>query len=201
MLKKILHKIKSYYGVAYKKGNLMIYKPTTMKIEKSAKLNIKGCFIFNSQWKIKRNKASGHLYIGKNANLNVGEFIVYAGSSISIQENAKLNIGSGYMNYNSKIRCFDEINIGEGVFISENVTISDSIGHIVKHNKKVSEKTKPINIGSHVLIGMNSTILRGVNIGDGAIIAAGSIVTKDVPANSMVAGNPARVIKENVEWE
>lgn len=52
-----------------------------------------------------------------------------------------------------------------------------------------------VHIGSHVWVGMNATILKGVTIGDNAIIGAGAIVTKDVPANAIVAGIPARVIK------
>ena len=55
-------------------------------------------------------------------------------------------------------------------------------------------------IGSHVWIGCNVLILKGVTVGDGAVIAAGSVVTKDVPAASLVGGNPARILKENVTW-
>ena len=54
---------------------------------------------------------------------------------------------------------------------------------------------KKVKIGNDVWIGSNATILPGVEIQDGAIIAAGSIVTKDVPKNAVVAGNPARIIK------
>jgi len=54
----------------------------------------------------------------------------------------------------------------------------------------------PIHISDKVWIGFNVIILKGVNIGEGAIIAAGSVVTKDVPAWTLVGGNPARVIKQ-----
>ncbi|MFD0830617.1 acyltransferase [Mucilaginibacter boryungensis] len=56
-------------------------------------------------------------------------------------------------------------------------------------------KTKPIKICSDAWIGMNCIILKGVTIGEGAIVAAGSVVTKDVPAWTVVAGNPAKVVK------
>ena len=58
-----------------------------------------------------------------------------------------------------------------------------------------------MKIGNKVWIATNALILPGVSIGDGAIVAAGAVVTKDVPAKCMVAGVPARVVKENVEWK
>jgi acetyltransferase-like isoleucine patch superfamily enzyme len=61
--------------------------------------------------------------------------------------------------------------------------------------------TQPIHIGNHVWIGMNVTILKGVQIGDGAIIAAGAVVTRNIPARCLAGGVPARVLKENITWE
>lgn len=61
--------------------------------------------------------------------------------------------------------------------------------------------TKPIKIGNHVWIGINATILKGVTIGDGAIIAAGAVVNKDVEENSLVGGVPAKILKKNIFWE
>jgi acetyltransferase-like isoleucine patch superfamily enzyme len=58
-----------------------------------------------------------------------------------------------------------------------------------------------VKIGNKGWIATNALILPGVSIGDGAIVAAGAVVTKDVPAKCMVAGVPARVIKSNVEWK
>jgi acetyltransferase-like isoleucine patch superfamily enzyme len=108
-------------------------------------------------------------------------------------------LGSGYANRNLNICCFKKIKIGKNVIISENVTIRDSDDHkIIQSNKA---HTCSIEIGNHVWIGMSAIILKGVTIGDGAIIAAGSVITKDVPANSLVGGVPAKIIKTNVSWE
>lgn len=64
-----------------------------------------------------------------------------------------------------------------------------------------AKKTKPVCIGNHVWIGQRAMILKGVSIGDGAIIAAGAVVTRDVPAGCLAAGVPAKVIRKNVEWK
>jgi maltose acetyltransferase len=66
-------------------------------------------------------------------------------------------------------------------------------------NKRINEG-KSVNIGNHVWLGMRAVILKGVNIGNNSIVAGGSIVTKDVKANTIVSGSPARQIKENVYW-
>ena len=101
------------------------------------------------------------------------------------------------MNFDSKIYCYNNIKIGNRVFISEGVTIIDSDVHSIS-NKDVSA---PIVIGDNVWIGINATILKGVTIGDGAVIGAGAVVTKDIPSKCLAVGNPAKVIKENIEWK
>ncbi len=118
----------------------------------------------------------------------------------------------------STIACRTKISIGDNVFISWGGYFSDhdshSIDFIDRQNDILQQldnykngrplladknwevvNSKPISIGSNSWIGMNCIILKGVTIGEGAIVAAGSVVTKDVPAWSVVAGNPAKVVK------
>ncbi|EFG29235.1 acyltransferase [Fusobacterium periodonticum] len=66
-------------------------------------------------------------------------------------------------------------------------------------NKRINEGNS-VKIGNHVWLGMRAVILKGVNIDDNSIVAGGSIVTKDVMSNTIVSGNPAKQIKENVYW-
>ena len=66
-------------------------------------------------------------------------------------------------------------------------------------NKRINEGNS-VRIGNHVWLGRRAIILKGVNIEDNSIVAAGSIVTKDVKANTIVSGNPAKRIKENIYW-
>lgn len=134
----------------------------------------------------------------KSSEINVKNgFVIKSGAHLVIAEGASLNLGSGYINRNVKIRCFDKIEIGDNVAISENVTIWDSDAHQIN---STGSKTQPVIIGNHVWIGTNVIILKGVNIGDGAVIAAGSVVNKSIPAYCLAAGVPAKVIKNNVNW-
>ncbi len=81
------------------------------------------------------------------------------------------------------------------------MTIIDTDFHrIIDSTLKNNIICESINIGNHVWIGCNVTILKGVNIGDNSIIAAGSIVNKDVPKNCLAGGNPARIIKKDISW-
>lgn len=82
----------------------------------------------------------------------------------------------------------EKISVGRNTVIGYNTTI-------LAHEYLIKEyRLGPVNIGSEVMIGANSTILPGVTIGDGAIVSAGTLVHKDVPAGAFVGGNPMRVI-------
>lgn len=194
-------KIDLFQTLRFKRKHIIVYSPASCSIARNAKINISGTLAFNirSHSEVK-NRSSGYLIIGNNAVLNIdGSFDVMSGSTIGIMDGGILSLKSGYMNYGSKIHCFEKISIGEDVKISEGVTIRDSDNHTILDGKH--QKTKPIIIGDHVWIGINATILKGVTIGNGAIIAAGAVVVHDVPPKAIVAGVPARIIRENVEWE
>ncbi len=92
--------------------------------------------------------------------------------------------------------CKDNVTIGSDCAISWDVTIMDTDYHSIEGNSD----TASVTIGNKVWIGCKATILKGVTIGDGAVIAAGALVTRDVPPNSVVAGVPAKVVKSNIHW-
>jgi len=117
-----------------------------------------------------------------------------------------------YIGENAKIWSAENIEIGNRVLISHNVNIHDNISHPInskeRHNdylrilglnnidaKQFDLRTKPVVIKDDAWIGFNATILKGVTIGKGAIIGACSLVTKDVPDWTIVAGNPAQIIR------
>ncbi|MGN0916334.1 MAG: sugar O-acetyltransferase [Succinivibrio sp.] len=102
-----------------------------------------------------------------------------------------------FINYNCTILDVATVSIGDNCLIAPNVGIYTA-GHPLHpflRNKGV-EYGAPICIGNNVWIGGNCVILPGVSIGDNCTIGAGSVVTKDIPANSIAAGNPCKVIRE-----
>ena len=85
--------------------------------------------------------------------------------------------------------------IGDGALIGSQVVLA-TINHGMSPDQRSDNLPAPIHIGKRAWIGSHATILPGVTIGDGAIVAAGAVVTKDVPANTVVGGVPAKVIRE-----
>lgn len=180
------------------KGKIMPYKGSKFILDKSADMQIDKILRTNANC-IKKNGRTTIIRMDKGSKFKVnGEFSIYYGGDIICFKNSSLEIGSGFCNSNIKIRCSEKIKIGNNVAISHDVTIMDSDAHYIDYEGY--EIKKPVIIGDNVWIGTRATILKGVTIGNGSIIAAGAVVTKDVPENCIVAGVPAKVIKQNVTW-
>jgi acetyltransferase-like isoleucine patch superfamily enzyme len=126
-----------------------------------------------------------------------GKFSIGTGCSVSVNPGATLTLGSGYFNKKVTLDCFREITIGNGVVVSKGVTIRDSDNHAIEGSGPTAA---PVKIGDRVWIGLNAIILKGLTVGDGAVIAAGAVVTRDVPSRALVGGVPAKVIAEGVTW-
>lgn len=107
------------------------------------------------------------------------------------QANASITIGD-YCGFSGvSIVAAKEVVIGNHVMVGANTSIADWDDH----TERLGTKPKSIHIGDNVFIGMNCMIMKGVSIGENSIIGAGSIVTKDIPANAVAAGIPCRIIK------
>ena len=114
-------------------------------------------------------------------------FYTDCGKNITIGKNV-------FMNSGCKLQDQGGITIGDGVLIGHNVVLA-TLNHDMDPQKRSTLHPAPIIIGNNVWIGANATIIPGVTIGEGSIIAAGAVVTKDVPANVIVGGVPAKIIK------
>ncbi len=113
-------------------------------------------------------------------------------------QNASLIIGNNVGMSGSTICASKNVKIGNNVLIGSGCIISDTDAHPIHpfdRNNHLKTKTSPITIENNVFIGARCIILKGVRIGQGSVIGAGSIVTKDVPPMCVVAGNPARIIR------
>jgi acetyltransferase-like isoleucine patch superfamily enzyme len=151
--------------------------------------------------------------------LTVGDDTMLECTVIFESDSGEVIIGNNTFIGNSNIICRSKIEIGDNVFIAWGGYLYDhdshSLNYLDRRNDLVQQledyksginfitnknwdvvNSKPIKIGSDAWIGMNCTILKGVEVGEGAIIAAGSVVTKDVPAWTVVGGNPAVILKE-----
>lgn len=109
------------------------------------------------------------------------------GKNITIGKDVFINSGCHFQDQGG-------IEIGDGVLIGHNVVLA-TINHDLNPKENRKNHYAPIKIGAHVWIGSNATILSGVTIGDYAVIAAGAVVTRDVPAMTIVGGVPAKVLK------
>lgn len=130
--------------------------------------------------------------INRGGDIYVGNCQFYEGVRFEIGKKAVLQIGNGtYLNRNTVVVAQKRVDIGKDCLIAWDVVIMDSDLHPIAG--KIMED-KPVVIEDNVWIGCRTIILKGVRIGKGAIIAAGSVVTKDVPASTIAAGVPARII-------
>lgn len=114
-------------------------------------------------------------------------FYTDCGKNIHIGKNVFINMGCKFQDQGG-------IYIGDGALIGHNVVLA-TLNHAMSPEDRASMIPAPIRIGKRVWIGANATVLPGVTIGDGAIVAAGAVVTKDVPENTVVAGVPAVPIR------
>lgn len=146
--------------------------------------------------------------------VEIGSYVsCYCGCSFSVGEEGHVKVGDYTLLNGALIMADESVEIGSHCLVSWNVGIADGDFHPIDAALRKQDalalspylpnrpprpklKTAPVKIGDNVWIGMNAIILKGVTIGDNAVIAAGAVVTRNVPANTIVAGNPAVVVKE-----
>lgn len=116
---------------------------------------------------------------------------------------AEIVIGNRvHLGFLNTLTAAKSIRIGDDTILATDVHIFDSPSHPLSPSARLRKEpaslddAEPVVIGSNCWIGTGATIMRGVTIGDGAVIGARSLVTKDVPANTLAAGNPARIIRD-----
>lgn len=110
------------------------------------------------------------------------------GKNITVGKNVFINACCHFQDHGG-------VSLGDGCQIGHNVVFA-TLNHGLAPEDRQTTYPAPITLGKNVWVGSNSTILQGVTIGDNAVIAAGAVVTKDVPENTIVGGVPARIIRK-----
>ena len=190
-------------------GRVIYTMPSAVfDLHPSAKIIVKAPFLYGNN-PVKGLRMPTCLRMAANTTLEIhdgpltrygaGAYNLRYGAYIEVVNGGKLTIGQGACNVGLTIMCAKEVTIGNGVRIGRNVSIRDWNGPHVIINEHYRTHA-PVYICDHVWLCTGCSIMPGVTIGEGSVVAANATVTKDVPPHSLVGGSPAKVLKENIEW-
>lgn len=154
-----------------------------------------------------------HYYATGPVGLRLGRNVTIWRASLAADADATITIGDDSYIANAALVCTAAITIGARVLIAGGVTVADSDFHPLGPALRMADtvatspvgdrarrppiEVRPVLIEDDVWIGFNATILKGVRVGAGAVVAPGALVNRDVPPGAYVAGNPARVVRED----
>jgi acetyltransferase-like isoleucine patch superfamily enzyme len=134
--------------------------------------------------------------VERGGQLDLDGALIGRGTQIWVGEGSRFSIGGrSYIAGASRVGVSNLVSIGSDCAISWGVTIIDDDGHGAS-----SRRSAPIAIGDRVWIGCNAIILKGVSIGEGSVVGAGSVVTKSCAPRSLLVGVPARAIRNDISW-
>ena len=182
--------------------NVIVPTPyTVIDIRKNGIIKKKGVTVIGAK-KFPTSKLETRILVDENAIIEFnGSSTIGYGADIEAHPNSHIKFGEGIgTNIGLTIICQERVVIGNHTMLGRNVTIRDNNGNHYM-NRQGYKNTRPVVIGDKVWITEQCTIMPGVTIGDGAIIGALSLVIRSVPANSLVSGNPAEVIDEDILWK
>lgn len=178
-------------GIAEQAARRAVERRSSVQVAPSARVN----------WRGLKQRPPGRLVIGEGS--------IFEGSIASDREGTTVLIGQRSFIGNSMLVTAERIEIGDDVLVSWGCTIVDHDSHNLHWSRRQDDVAqyregrkrwdgitiRPVSIGNRAWIGFNVIVLKGVRVGEGAVVAAGSVVTRDVEPFTLVAGNPARVIR------
>ena len=148
-------------------------------------------------------KHGGRIVLGDDVRLwsRDREYIVHnqAVRLFTSAPEAMIEVGARTRLNGVSITAVARVSIGEDCYLAAGTTIIDYNGHVHAAEQRADgmrDEPRPVTLGNRVWTGLRTIVLKGVTIGDGTIVGAGSVVTRDLPANTLCAGNPARVIRQ-----
>lgn len=177
---------KSFKRLILAVKSIWIYAKLHIQYGSSIKINV-----------INSIKGKFKIELFPQSSLQIGKFLMCAGPCyIKCTEKGQCKIGNNvFINHNCSITCVEKITIGDNSNIANNVVIVDHDHKIGKYGVIDGLESSPVHIGKNVWVGANAVILKGVSIGDGAVIAAGAVVNHDIPDYEIWGGVPVRKIK------
>ena len=189
-----------YYSLRFR-GRFLVARRTRVVIDRSAKVEFspRGYLLLGFHHD---SPARSLLNMGKNTTLIIrGTVQAWRGSQLMVLRGGCLDLGDKVIfNEGSRVTCCESIKIGNGSGLSWSASLLDTDLHPIFVNGRWGQENAPVVVGNHVVVASHAVVLKGVTIGDGSIVAAGAVLTSDVPPRSLVAGNPARVIRDDVDW-
>ena len=151
-----------------------------------------------------RDNQRGIIQITNGGSIKIGNDLGVSRGCVIIADNARLTIGNHFRcNYSCNIDCGNsDITIGDDVVLGWHVNIRNDDGHYIVKEGIQESKTKPIIIGNKVWLCANTTVLKGVTLRNGSVVAYGALLTKTIDEeNVLYGGVPAKVIQNNIEWK
>ena len=165
----------------------------------------------------RRWRTDGPLFLGSRLELQIGRRgRIEFGRFVWIGHGSKIRCHEGVVEIGAKtvlgqectISAYERVRIGEQCVIADRAMFIDFDHGVVEVERPIRRQgiyTRPVEVGSNVWIGYGACILRGVSVGDNAIVGTNAVVTKDVPANAVVVGVPARIVRmreqpEQLRW-
>src|SRR4051812_40687655 len=141
----------------------------------------------------------GRAFVENYGRIELGDRVRISGRTVPVElvswPGGTLRVGSGtFLNYGSSLSAHEEVTIGKDCLIGNYVTIIDSDYHDLRDHTQQG-RSAPIRIDDNVWLGTRAIVLKGVHIGQGSVIGAGSVVTTDIPPNSLAFGVPAKVVR------
>lgn len=179
----LFQKIKNKIKISGQNNKILVDDNKTLKISKT-KIVIKG--------------SNNTLHIKNGVKIN-GSFIEIVGENCQIIIGKNSIIGDGC--YLSAKENSITLKIGDDCMLSRNAKLMTSDGHPIYQNAQIINSAKDITLEDKVWLADDVIILKGVEVGSGSVIGIGSVVTKSIPSNSIAAGNPAKVVKNDITWQ
>jgi acetyltransferase-like isoleucine patch superfamily enzyme len=201
-----LHKIIQFPKLSGIYLPFKVYHPSGIKIRKSATIQLGGRITLGNPDKEKAivSRLPINIYFGNQSKVTIGQSVsVGPGVNLIVKDQAQLIIGNNtYFTSDLHLEAVNSIEIGNDCAISWGVTIIDDDHHqLISEQTHSKNQVNHITIGHHVWVGCNVTILKGTQIGNNCVVAAGSVVKGAFPDGVLIAGNPAKVVKQSINWK